>query len=66
MNGSGSTYGNNWNYMNFAIGRVVVSGSTTFELQQIVDDATADTGNGIAISLGGTELYTTIMIFKEQ
>ena len=64
--GYGPTFGdhNKWNHV---IGRLTPSGTTAYKLQQISEQARANTGHGHAMSLSSTqELYVVIEIYKER
>ena len=63
--GYGPTFGdhNKWNHV---IGRLTPSGTTAYKLQQISDQARASTGHGYSQSLGGSEIYVVIEIYKER
>jgi len=64
-NGYGPTFGdhNKWNHL---IGRLYPTTSTTYKLQQISDIARNGNGHGVAQSLGGSEVYVILEIYKER
>ena len=65
MNGAGATFGSA-NTINYLVGRLTPTGTTAYKLEQISDQARNNTGHGIAISIGGNEVFTTVEIYKES